>query len=142
MVNLKDTEVNNVIKGCQVFTLTEEVMTKEVIRFRKNQKWEEINTKLIERYGIQYKKEIAMLNSLSASAKRHGLRGSQISLDRSAYTAANKLTGQGISYVKTKRFLEAMDNDGLITLYIGYWDVKEEVGVSSFYIIEEEYDEM
>jgi len=142
MIYLKDSALPSLVKGCQVFTIPDDVMKREVIRFRKNQKWEHINDSLTQRYGIQYKKEVAMLNSMSASAKRHGLRGCQISLMSNTYTDANKITNQGISYTKTKKLLEAMDKDGLITLYVGYWDSVEERGVGSFYIIEEEYDDM
>lgn len=142
MILLKDTSTDTLVKGCQVITLSDEVMTREVIRYRKGQRWEEIDDLLTQRYGVQYKKEVSVINSMSASAKRHGLRGCQVSLDKTTYTAANKLTKQGISYTKTKRLLELMDNDGLITLCVGYWDFVEGRGVSSFFIIEEEYDDM
>ena len=130
------------VRGCQVFTFSEEVLTNQVIRYRKSQKWKSVDDTLISKYGKGYYKEISMLNTLVATAKRHGLRGSRISLHEEHYSLANKLTKQGISYTRTKQLLHKMDVDGLLTLYVGYWDAKAETGEQSFFIINPEYDEM
>lgn len=125
-----------------MLTYSDDVLKKEVIRYRKGQKWKGIDEELTLRYGHEYIKEIGMINSLVASGRRYGLKGSEISLDQNSYTQANKITKQGISYTKTKRLLTQMDADNLITLYIGYWDAQDESGVSSFFIVNPEYEDM
>jgi len=143
MINLREhKEPINAIRGCQVLTYSNEVMKKEVIRYRKGQKWKAVDEELTLRYGHEFIKEIGMINSLVASSRRYGLKGSEISLDQNSYTQANKITKQGISYTKTKKLLTQMDADGLITLFVGYWDVQDESGVSSFFIVNPEYEEM
>jgi hypothetical protein len=134
--------LDSAIKGSQILSYNTETMNTEVIRPRKNQKWSGVDATLTERYGVQYKKEISMINSLVASSRRYGLKGCQISLDKNNYTAANKLTRQGVSYVKTRKLLDKMDEDELITLYVGYWDCDKNVGIPSFFIVNPLYAEM
>lgn len=144
MIYIKEEQhkLDGAIKGSQVLNYGAETLKTEVIKYRSKQKWSSIDTVLVEKYGVQYKKEISMITSLVASSRRYGLRGCQISLDHHAYTAANKLTGQGLSYTKTKRLLELMDTDNLITLYVGYWDIERERGVSSFFIVNPLFSDM
>lgn len=125
-----------------MLTYSNEVLKKEVIRYRKGQKWKSVDEELTLRYGHEYIKEIGMVNGLVASSRRYGLKGSEVSLHKDSYTQANKITKQGISYTKTRKLLTQMDADGLITLYVGYWDVQDESGVSSFFIVNPEYEEM
>lgn len=140
-----NSEHNNLltsIRSCQVFTFSQEVLTSQVIRYRKGQKWKAVDDRLIALYGKGYYKEINMVNTLVATAKRYSLKGSRISLEKHSYYLANKITKQGVSYVRTKQLLHKMDEDGLITLYVGYWDAKTETGEQSFFIINPEYEEM
>ena len=118
MVSLEEESLEAKIRGSQILTYSSSLLTEQVIRYRKGQRWNEIDLFLIEHYGIQYKKEISMLTSLIASARRYGLRGAHISLDKNSYTAANKLTGQGVSYTKTRKLLSLLDSDEYITLYV------------------------
>lgn len=138
----EDNSLETSIRSCQVFTFSQDVLTSQVIRYRKSQKWKSVDDSLVVRYGKGYYKEISMINTLVATAKRHGLKGSRISLHEAHYSLANKLTKQGISYTRTKQLLHKMDADNLITLYVGYWDAKTETGEQSFFITQPEYDEM
>lgn len=138
----EDSSLTTSVRGCQVFTFSEEVLTSQVIRYRRKQKWSCVDDTLVSKYGKGYYKEISMINTLVATAKRHGLKGSRISLHEAHYSLANKLTKQGISYTRTKQLLHKMDVDGLITLYVGYWDAKAETGEQSFFIVNPEYEEM
>ena len=142
MVSLEEDNLEAKIRGSQILTYSSSLLTEQVIRYRKGQRWSEIDLFLIEQYGIQYKKEISMLTSLIASARRYGLKGAYISLHKENYTAANKLTGQGVSYTKTRKLLSLLDSDGYITLYVGYYDTKNEVGVKSFFICEEKMNDL
>lgn len=130
------------IRGCQVLTYSDDVLKQQVIRYRKNQKWSVVDDVLISRYGVKYHKEISMINTLVATAKRHGLKGSTISLNQNNYTAANKLTRQGISFSRTHSLIHQMDEDGLITLFLGYHNTYIGEGQSSFFITMPEYDEL
>lgn len=135
-------KLDSAVKGSQILNYSLEIMGSEVIRYRKKQKWSGVDAILMEKYGVQYKKEISMINSLVASSRRYGLKGCQISLDPHSYTAANKITKQAISYTRTRKLLEKMDVDELITLYIGYWDSDKGVGIPSFFIVNPLYAEM
>jgi len=125
-------EMETVVKGGNVISLLSPV---SVIRVRKGQRWEAINLLLIEEFGTQYTKEISMLMGLVATALRYGRKGSQVSLANDAYTAANKLTHQGLSRKKTSALLELMDEAGYIEMYVGYYDPERECGVPSFFLI-------
>lgn len=130
------------IRGCQVLTYSDDVLKQQVIRYRKNQRWSGVDDVLVSKYGAKYYKEIGMINTLVATAKRHGLKGSVISLNQNNYTAANKLTKQGISFSRTHSLIHKMDEDGLITLFLGYRDAHTGEGQSSFFITMPEYDEL
>ena len=93
-------KLDSAIKGSMILNYSNELLATEVIRYRTKQKWSGVDSVLIERYGVQYKKEISMITSLIASSRRYGLKGCQVSLHEAHYTAANKLTRQGISYTK------------------------------------------
>ena len=135
MISLKENDSLDVqIKGSQIMTYSSSILHTEVIRYRKKTSWGCVDSVLTEEFGIQYKKEVSMITSLIASARRYGLFGAYISLHKDDYSAANKLTHQGISYIKSVRLLHLLDEAGYITLYVGYYDVQNECGVKSFFI--------
>lgn len=130
----REDEVEVVIKSSRAI---EVVSPSSVIRVRKGQKWEPIIQTITEEVGHQYLKEVNMLCSLIAMALRYNRLGSQVSLDRNAFSAANRLTRQGLSYRKTKRLLPLLEELGYIELYIGYYNVEKGYGVPSFFLITE-----
>ena len=142
MILLKENDLDSLVKGSQILTYSSSLLISQVIRYRKRQKWWMVDEYLTQEYGEQYKKEIGMITSLIAASRRYGLKGSYVSLDRNSYTAANKLTHQGISYRKTRRLLDLLDTDHYITLYVGYYDPYAEIGQRSFFICEEKMNDL
>lgn len=78
-LNNEDNSLLTSIRSCQVFTFSQDVLTSQVIRYRKGQKWKAVDDNLIARYGKGYYKEISMVNTLAATAKRYSLKGSRVS---------------------------------------------------------------
>ena len=134
MKYLESEGLSGIVKGCQVVAIA---VPSSVIRYRKGQRWSVLEDIIISETGIQYKKEVSMVMTLVATAIRYGKKGCHVSLDMAAYAAANKMTGQGISYKKTKALLETLDSLGYIELFIGYYDVAKSIGIQSFFLITE-----
>lgn len=130
MIYLKEQEdeIDILINGMSVF-----VLGSKVIAYKESQRWNNVVLSLQSSYGDKYKKEIKLLCTLSAAALRHNLKGSQISLDKNNYIAANKLTNQGVSYQRMKELLTQLDEDRMIDLYVGFKNKIE--GMPSFFII-------
>lgn len=107
------------------------------ISYKQDNKLKFIHTKLMEFFPQNHKKEVWVFITSAINPVKFNLSGSLFSLRKGDYTTANSRHGLGVSYVKCKRVIEKLDEEGFIDLYKGFYDHNTNTSLKSCYIIKQ-----
>lgn len=81
-------------------------------------------------------KELWLFITACAKALKYGNSGSQLSLRSQDYTDASK-KAKKVSYRKTLKVINIMEEQGFITMYKGFFDANTDTSIKSCFIIKE-----
>ena len=122
MINLKELhpwERYSVIRGCEPFFLT-----------YRSPNWQTNTVKmLLSKFGKEYEVPVKVVLTAAAKARRYNDKGCMFPLSKNAYsttTSVNHKTGKSISYRRTRRLLDLMEEEGYLTIYKGYFNSTED----------------
>lgn len=122
MINLEDLhqwERYFVIRGCEPFFLT-----------YKSPKWQEkLVQELMLEFGKEYEIPIKVIITAAAKARRYNDKGCMFPLNSNEYSSNSSIiqrTGKKISYRRTRRLLDLMEDAGYLTIYKGYFKHSED----------------
>ena len=128
MINLEELSVEErtlITIGCEPF----------YISFKEDNKLKPVHNYLMQYFPTNHKKEVWVFICSAINPIKKGLTGSLFSLRKENYTTANKINNSKISYVKSKRVVERLDELGFITMYKGFYDHYNNTSIKSCYTI-------